>query len=240
LEVTAVAAAGDERAEVEGVELLVLQRLRHVLVDDVLGEALDDGGLAHAGLTDEDGVVLGAPGEDLHDPLDLLAAPDDRVHVAVAGGLGQVPAELVEHERAGRLPLGGAGGGTDAGTLPLLATLVAGDELDDGLADPAQVGAELDEDLGGHTLALTDEAEQDVLGPDVVVTQLQRLTKGELQHLLRARRERDVARRLPLAGADDVLALLPAGIQGHTEALQRRARSATTLTAHAEPRVRGP
>jgi hypothetical protein len=30
-----------------------------------LGQALGDGGLAHAGLAEEDGVVLGAPGEDL-------------------------------------------------------------------------------------------------------------------------------------------------------------------------------
>ena len=38
----------------------------------VLGEALDDGGLADAGLAEEDRVVLGAAGEDLDDALDLL------------------------------------------------------------------------------------------------------------------------------------------------------------------------
>ena len=42
LEVTAVARTGDEGAEVEGVDLLVLERLGHVAADDVLGEALDD------------------------------------------------------------------------------------------------------------------------------------------------------------------------------------------------------
>src|SRR3954470_8484132 len=76
LEVTAVAGTGDERTEVEGVELLVLQRLGHLPLDDALGQALDDGGLADAGLADEDRVVLGPPGEDLHDPLDLLGPPD--------------------------------------------------------------------------------------------------------------------------------------------------------------------
>src|SRR3954465_15299435 len=39
---------------------------------------------------------------------------------------------------------------------PLLATGVAGEELDDLLAHAAQVGAELHEHLGGDTLALTD------------------------------------------------------------------------------------
>ena len=60
-EVTAVAAARDERAEVEGVELLVGERDRHLVGDDLLGESLDDRGLADAGLADQHGVVLGAP-----------------------------------------------------------------------------------------------------------------------------------------------------------------------------------
>ena len=104
LEVTAVAGAGDERAEVERVDLLVLQRLGHVVLDDRLREALDDGGLADAGLADQHGVVLGAAREDLHDPLDLLLAPDHRVELVLARSLREVAAELVEHRaiRPGR------------------------------------------------------------------------------------------------------------------------------------------
>ena len=97
LEVAAVAAPGHQGAEVEGVELLALQRLGHVVGHDPLGQALDDGGLADAGLADEDGVVLGAARQHLHHPLDLLLAADDRVELALAGELGQVAAELVEH-----------------------------------------------------------------------------------------------------------------------------------------------
>ena len=47
-----------------------------------------------------------------------------------------------------------------------------------------QVGAELHEHLGGDALALTDEAEQDVLGADVVVAELQRLAQRQLEDLL--------------------------------------------------------
>ena len=43
------------------------------------------------------------------------------------------------------------------------------DELDDLLAHPVQVGAQPDQHLRGHPVALVDEAEQDVLGADVVV-----------------------------------------------------------------------
>ncbi len=102
LEVAAVAGPGHQGAEVQGVELLALDGLGDVVGHDLLGQALDDGGLADAGLADQDRVVLGAAGQDLHDPLDLPLPADDRVELALAGQLGQVAAELVEHGRAGR------------------------------------------------------------------------------------------------------------------------------------------
>ena len=71
LELAAVLAAGDERREVERVELLVLDGLGDLVARDALREALDDGGLADAGLADEHRVVLGAARQDLHDALDL-------------------------------------------------------------------------------------------------------------------------------------------------------------------------
>jgi hypothetical protein len=54
--------------------------------DDALREALDDGGLAHAGLADEDGIVLGAAREDLDGAADFGVAADDRVELALARG----------------------------------------------------------------------------------------------------------------------------------------------------------
>jgi hypothetical protein len=118
LEVAAVARAGDERAEVERVELLGVQRLGHVAVDDALREALDDGGLADAGLTDQHRVVLGAAAQHLHHALDLALAPDDRVELLLACELGEVAAELVEHERARRLASTRAGRGAGAPRTP--------------------------------------------------------------------------------------------------------------------------
>src|SRR5690606_14067948 len=208
LEVSAVAAAGDERAEVERVELLVLEGLGHVAAHDRLGEALDDGGLADAGLTDQHGVILRAAGEDLHDPLHLLLAPDDGIELAVARRLREVATELVENLAAGLSALL-----LVRADLHLLLALVAGEQLDDLLANPVEVGAELHENLGGNALALADEAEQNVLGSDVVVAELQRLAQSQLEHLLGARREGDVAGRLLLTLTDDVLHLLAHGIQ---------------------------
>ena len=93
--------------------------------------------------------------------------------------------------------------------LGLLA-VVAGEQLDDRGAHLLEVGAQVEQHLRGNALALADEAEQDVLGADVVVAELQRLAQRELEHLLRARRERDVPGRHERAAADELLDLLRA------------------------------
>src|SRR5204863_1000228 len=67
LELAPVLRAGDERRQVERVDLLVAKDLRDLAAGNALREALDDGGLADAGLADEHRVVLRAAREDLHD-----------------------------------------------------------------------------------------------------------------------------------------------------------------------------
>ena len=75
---------------------LLAERFRHVAGDDALGQALHDRGLAHAGLADEHGVVLGAAGQDLHDAAHFLVAADDGVELALARHLGEVAPVLLE------------------------------------------------------------------------------------------------------------------------------------------------
>ena len=72
LELAAVLGAGDHHGQVEHDDALVAQQLGDVAVDDQLGQAFDDGGLADAGLAEQDGVVLGAAAEDLDDALDFV------------------------------------------------------------------------------------------------------------------------------------------------------------------------
>ncbi len=63
---------------------------------DPLGEALDDGGLADAGLADHHGVVLGPAAQHLDDAADLGIAANHRVQLARAGDRGEVGAELLQ------------------------------------------------------------------------------------------------------------------------------------------------
>src|ERR671922_198128 len=195
LELTAVLGPGHEGREVERVDLLALQELGDLVPGDAGGEALDDGRLADARLTDQDGVVLRAARQDLHHALDLGLAPDDGVELALGGQLGQVAAELVEELGALRLLAGGA--------PSLLAAAGAGEHADDLVADLLGVGIEVEQDARRDTLVFADQPEQDVLGADVVVTEGERLAQRELQHLLRARRERDLAGGDLVALTDD-------------------------------------
>ena len=90
LEFAAVLRAGDHRCYVEGDEALVAQGLRDVARNDALGEAFDDGRLADAGLADQNRVVLGTAGQDLHDASNLVVAADNRIELAFTRNLRQV------------------------------------------------------------------------------------------------------------------------------------------------------
>ena len=96
LELAPVLGAGQQQADVERHELAVRERLGHVAVHDPLGQPFDDGGLAHARLADQHRVVLGAAGEHLHDPADLLVPADHRIELSLAGLVGEVAGVALE------------------------------------------------------------------------------------------------------------------------------------------------
>ena len=76
--------ARDQRAHIERDDAPVLQPFGNVAAHDALGQALHDGGLAHARLADQHRIVLGAPRQHLDHAADLLVAADHRVELALA------------------------------------------------------------------------------------------------------------------------------------------------------------
>ncbi len=75
-------------------------------------------------------------------------------------------------------------------------------------ADLGRVDAEVGEHASGYAFALADQAEQQVLGADVVMVELARLFEGELDHALGARREDHLLLNGLAAAADDGLDFL--------------------------------
>ena len=113
------------------------------------------------------------------------------------GELGEVATELVQHQGTGlalsarsRRPVVAEGLSPEPGARGAAAgTAVAGEQLDDLLAHAGEVCAELHQDLGGHALALANEAEEDVLGADVVVAELEGLAEADSSRTFLARGE---------------------------------------------------
>ena len=181
LELAAILGAGHHHGQVEHDDAAVAQQFGDVAVDDELGQAFDDGGLADAGLAEEDGVVLGAAAEDLDDALDLVGPADDRVELALAGQFGQVAAETVEGRGLGlalaRLPFAAA-------AAAFFGRHIVPQKIQDFLAHVFQLEAEVHQDLGGHALLFAQQAQKQVFGADVVVVEVAGLLDGVLDDLL--------------------------------------------------------
>jgi len=116
-ELSAVHRTCHQRTDVQLQHAFIQQQAGHVAFDNALGQPLDDGGLAHAGLANQRRVILGAARQNLDDALNFFLAPDDRVQFAIFRQGGQVCGELV-HQRcfaaffflaAGSGSAGGAG-----------------------------------------------------------------------------------------------------------------------------------
>ncbi len=180
LELAAILRAGDHRAEIERQELLALQRLGHVAVDDAQREAVDDGGLADAGLADQHGIVLGAARQHLDGAADFLVAPDHRIELSVARERGHVAGVFLQRVEVGF--------GVRAGDLAALADVV------DRLLQRLRIGAGIAQCARRRRVGRGDRHQQPVLR-DVFVAGLGRgLLRGVQQ-------PHQVGRDLRLAGA---------------------------------------
>ena len=95
-EFSAVLRSRDERRHGKRDDTLVFEQERHLAVRDALGKPLSNGGLANTCLTEEDGIVLRAPRENLDDTVDLRTAADDGIKPSAAGNSDQIAPEFFE------------------------------------------------------------------------------------------------------------------------------------------------
>ena len=180
LELPAVLGACDHECEVEHHDAAVEEILRHVAGNELHGEAFDDGGLAHAGFAEEHGVVLGAPGEYLGQALDFAQTADHGVELVPAGQLGEIAPEGVESRGVALGFLGAARGG--------FLLEVRAEEAVDLVAHVFELEAESGERLCRGAVVLAQQAEEQVLGADVVVAEGAGLFERQLEHAFGSRR----------------------------------------------------
>ncbi len=167
-EFPAVLGAGQQRAHVEVEHALAPNPFGNLVIDDALGQAFDDGGLAHARLADQHRVVLGAALQHLDAAADFLVAADDRIELALLGPLGQVDGVFFQR-LAVLLGIG-------------VHDLLAAAHLVDRFFDRFAVGAGLLQDIGQRALDVQRRQDKQFAGDVLVAARLGQLV-GYVQDL---------------------------------------------------------
>jgi hypothetical protein len=134
----------------------------HPILRGAQSQPTDNAALADTGLAYEDGLQTHSAPQHLPQSLNLLFSADDGVEFALPGQLGQVAPEAVQ------------GGGLGLALLGLaFAAFALGhvmpQQVEDLFAHVFQFQPQVHQDLGGHPLLLTQEAEQQVFGAHMVL-----------------------------------------------------------------------
>ena len=108
LELATVLRAGHDQGQVERDYPLAREELRRQPLGHPLRQPLDDRGLAHPRLPEQDRVILRPPREDLDDAPDLLLAADQRVELVLLRQRGQIAPELGQEGQFLLAPAAGA------------------------------------------------------------------------------------------------------------------------------------
>ncbi len=150
LELPAVLGAGDHHRQIQHHDAPVVQDLRHGAGDHHLGQALDDGRLAHARLAQQHRVVLLTPAQNLDDALDLVLAADDRVELPFAGQFRQITPKAIQRRRFALAVLA-----LFFLCLGFFAFHTRSQKIQNLFADLFQLEAQIHEHLGRYAVVLT-------------------------------------------------------------------------------------
>ena len=174
--------AGQHRAQVERDHAFVFESFRNVAGNHALRETLNDGGLPHAGLADQHGIVLGAARQNLHDTADFLVASDDGIKLAAAGLLGEVAGITLQ-----RLVLG-------LGIL--IGNFLRAADRGQGFQDSVVGGAVTGQDRLRRVFLAVGCGQQQVFGGDVLILEVVGFLESALDQLIQGRRHARLSRAL--------------------------------------------
>ena len=179
------------------------QRSWHIAINDTLRQAFYDGGFSHAGFADERGVVFVAPRQDLDDAFDFHFTANDGIQFFLFGQGGEINGQLVDHWGFGRTRLASSPAALRSCRPSTRRAALL--QYAAGLAPNLLGGnAQFAQHIEGNALAVAHEAEQQMLGADVMVAQATGFFEGKFEYLLGAGREVNLAAFM-LAGAGESL-----------------------------------
>ena len=96
LELTTELSTCHQGGQIQQKDLLVPKLVGYIPLHDPLGQALGNGGLAHAGFAHQAGIVFLAAVQNLNDPLCLHIPADDLVQLALPGPGSQIHAVVIQ------------------------------------------------------------------------------------------------------------------------------------------------
>ncbi len=170
LKLATVFGAGYQGPQIQGNHLFVAQGIRHVAIDDALGQALDDGGFAHPRFTDQHRVIFGPPGENLNHSPNLIIAANHRVELALTGHIGKIKGVFFQGLIfALRIGVGN----------PLAAP-----HRHQSLQKNLAINPILDQGLSGGNVPVVKQGQNQVLLADIFILHLSRHLEGPVQQTL--------------------------------------------------------
>ena len=223
LELSAVLGPRHHGRDIEGQKALPRDGIRHPPGDDPLRDSLRHRCLSDAGLTDQAGIILRPPGQDLDDPHDLRLSPDDGIETVLSRKRREVAGVLVQHRGTALLPL-----------IPLPSLLLRSaesraDRIEDLLVHVLDIAAQSRDNAGRGGARLLQDGDQDMLCPHKLRAAPVRLLNRGVQNpsgrgrVAGAVRHRDIAVRGQKTGDHIQNLLLLDPVRGENLRGERRA-----------------
>mmetsp|Transcript_9273 Transcript_9273/g.18422 ORF Transcript_9273/g.18422 Transcript_9273/m.18422 type:complete len:435 (-) Transcript_9273:265-1569(-) len=193
--------------------LLAFDSLWHIPTCDALSKSFGNSSFSDSRLTDQAWVVLGTTAKNLSHTLNLLCSPHHWIQASLLGPLGKVCSILFQC----RCLVRSRRSSSSSSTNWVLRLSNHANHLSPNLL---WVGPERLQHSTRHSLTFTEQSQQNMLGTNVVVSQLTGLLQRQLQHTLGTRCKWNLHGNKSASSSNHLLYFHTGILQSHPHGLQ--------------------